>query len=103
MRLIEDALEKEGWSLHRTFQKDKDTMVYETKKLSDLPTIEVRKTGHWMREKKHYKSYFPEQEFYYYEERCSICGVTRRIGWRYVNYCPNCGADMRGVILNDIS
>ena len=34
-----DALEREGWSLCRTYQKDKDTMVYEVKKPSDFPTI----------------------------------------------------------------
>ena len=46
MRLIDaDALEREGWSLCRTFQKDKDTMVHEVKKLSDFPTIEQ---PHWI-------------------------------------------------------
>jgi len=40
-RLIDgDALEREGWSLCRTFEKDKDTMVYEVKKPSDFHTIE---------------------------------------------------------------
>lgn len=44
MRLIDaDALEREGWSLSRTFQKDECTMVYEVKKPSDFPTIEERK------------------------------------------------------------
>lgn len=40
-----DALEREGWSLHRTFQKDAHTMVYETKKPSDFPTIEPEQTA----------------------------------------------------------
>ena len=45
MRLIDaDALEREGWSLHRTFQKDNVTMVYEMKKPYDFPAIEERKT-----------------------------------------------------------
>lgn len=42
-----DALEREGWSLCRTFQEDKDTMVYEVKKPSDFPTIKER-TGKWI-------------------------------------------------------
>lgn len=60
--------------------------------IREQPTIEERK-GKWIREKKHYKD--SEQEFYYYEERCSECGTKRKIGWAEVRYCPNCGADMR--------
>ena len=41
MRLIDaDALEKEGWSLHRTYQKDKATMVYEVKAISEINTAQ---------------------------------------------------------------
>lgn len=49
-----------------------------------------RKTGKWIRETKHYKD--SEQEFCYYEERCSECGTKRKIGWAEVRYCPMCGA-----------
>ena len=39
MRLIDaDALEKEGWLLHRTYQKDKATMIYEVKAISEINT-----------------------------------------------------------------
>lgn len=56
----------------------------------NAPTIEPeRKTGKWIRETKHYKD--SEQEFYYYEERCSECGTKRKIGWAGVRYCPMCG------------
>ena len=93
MRLIDaDALERDGWTLQRTRQQDKETMVYEVKKPSDFPTIEERKTGKWIRETKHYKD--AEQEFYYYEERCSECGTKRKIGWGEVIYCPICGVRM---------
>ena len=34
-----DALEKEGWSLHRTIQVDKYTSEYQTKPLKQVPTI----------------------------------------------------------------
>lgn len=56
--------------------------------IDSAPTIE-RKTGKWIRETKHYKD--SEQEFYYYEERCSECGTKRKIGWAGVRYCPMCG------------
>lgn len=57
------------------------------------PTIEERKTGAWIREEKHYKD--SEQEYYYYEEHCSVCGARRKIGWAEANYCPNCGCFMK--------
>ena len=42
MRLIDaDALEKEGWSMHRTIQVDKNTSEYQTKQLKQVPTIEL--------------------------------------------------------------
>ena len=110
MRLIDaDALEKEGWSLHRTIRVDKNTEEYQTKPLKQVPTIEPRcetceafnktrlliqperKRGRWikittgaMREK----------------YMCSICGRTIEedgiemlVRIRYP-FC-HCGADMR--------
>ena len=42
MRAIDaDALEKEGWSLHRDIQVDKTTREYQTMRLSDVPDIYV--------------------------------------------------------------
>ena len=35
-----DALEKEGWSLHRTIRVDKNTEEYQTKPLRKVSTIE---------------------------------------------------------------
>ena len=70
------------------------TFEYVCEMIDDAPTIEERKTGKWIRETKHYKD--SEQEFYYYEERCSECGTKRKIGWAEVRYCPNCGAKMEG-------
>ena len=37
-----DALEKEGWSLHRTIRVDKNTEEYQTKPIRQVPTIEPR-------------------------------------------------------------
>ena len=28
---------------------------------------------------------------------CSICKYPVYVGWNQTNYCPNCGADMRGI------
>jgi len=39
-----DALEKEGWSLHRTIRVDKNTDEYQTKPLRKVPTIEPERT-----------------------------------------------------------
>lgn len=36
-----DALEKEGWTLNRTYSQDLNTIVYETKKLSDFQTADA--------------------------------------------------------------
>lgn len=41
-----DALEKEGWSLHRTIRVDKNTEEYQTKPLRQVPTIEPE--PHWI-------------------------------------------------------
>lgn len=53
MRLIDaDSLEKEGWSLHRTYQKDKTTMVYEVKAISEINTAQseakTNTNGDWV-------------------------------------------------------
>lgn len=44
-----DALEKEGWKLHRTIQVDKNTSEYQIKPLKQVPTIELRKRGKWIK------------------------------------------------------
>ena len=42
MRLIDvDALEREGWVMHRTYQSDAHTMTYEVKHPSDFPAIDA--------------------------------------------------------------
>ena len=59
--------------------------------IDELPTIDARKKGHWI----------SAVEF----EECSVCHGTnlkefqmaygKAIRWIKVNFCPNCGADMR--------
>lgn len=110
MRYIDaDALEKEGWSLHRTIRVDKHTEEYQTKPLRKVPTIEPRcetceafnKTrllipqpqrnkGHWIRH--------PEQRNIFNGKtiECSECHEKYTV--QYVEdelFCRHCGADMR--------
>lgn len=88
-----DALEKEGWSLHRTIRVDKNTSEYQTKPLRQVPTIEPeRKKGTWIEQDDSWDGV-------YYE--CSACGEpwTTIDGTPWDNgmkFCPNCGAEMRG-------
>ena len=98
MRLIDaDPLERMGYVLTRTYQQDANTMVYETKKLSDVSSVQP-KTGEWIIK--------DNPETGWYRITCSECGedVTStapcigfypnaKVTW---DYCPNCGADMRG-------
>lgn len=51
--------------------------------IDEQPTIEERKKGEWM----------PFDEPWY---QCSECGAVREQKSFMENYCPNCGADMRG-------
>lgn len=58
-------------------------MVYEQ------PAIESeRKTGTWY---EHYSHEGGERD----GVRCSECGTHYYFGGQLMNYCPNCGADMR--------
>lgn len=52
------------------------------------PTIEERKTGKWIR-----KISVVDCATFVGDE-CSQCGYFKSMG--QANFCPNCGADMRG-------
>lgn len=57
--------------------------------IREAPTIEPeRKTGRWKMESDPY-GFFEEIPV------CSECGCTTEMRKTY-NFCPNCGADMRG-------
>ena len=59
--------------------------------IAEFPSVEPeRKKGEWIYEGK--RGRFPAC-------KCSICGHYENADWAMlqgVNYCPNCGADMRG-------
>lgn len=91
-RLIDaDALERDGWQMSRTVRVTKDTMEFQTRKPTDFPTIEPRKKGKW----KPFDLTWGRSIY-----ACSACGhgaeVPTEMGDPIYNFCPNCGADMRG-------
>ena len=52
------------------------------KRIKALPTIDIEpKRGEWIDDG--------------FAHRCSECG-KQGVGIEYFNFCPNCGADMRG-------
>lgn len=64
----------------------------QVKELIDLqPTADVRENvrGEWIS-----KMYECSRENYDQVFCCSVCGVSN--DWRRTNFCPHCGADMRG-------
>lgn len=90
MRLIDaDAipytmLYKENWMTRKGIEKQgawKDD-------IDGMPTIEERKKGKWM------PRY--DAEDYPLGCRCSVCNETYVMPDGWANFCPNCGADMRG-------
>ena len=86
-----DALEKEGWSLHRDIQVDKNTWEYQSKPLRQVPTIEPeRKTGRWIKTARWGRVYYCDQCRNYLD----FDGVNAGRG--STNFCPNCGVRMEG-------
>lgn len=62
---------------------------WQFKKLCDLPSVRPRK-GKWIYEG--IRGRFPACS-------CSVCGSKENADWAIMqgaNFCPNCGADMRG-------
>lgn len=79
MRLIDaDALEPD------TEYDDGEYWAYSRTQIENALTIEERKKGKWLDE-------------YRYGYKCSECGGYLEIECEDIemNFCPNCGADMR--------
>lgn len=57
--------------------------------IENAPTIEERKTGRWKRTYLDHEAMGERPSIFY----CSVCNQC--IAYP-VNYCPSCGADMRG-------
>lgn len=64
--------------------------------VDEQPTIEERKTGKWEERKVSSEKVIDEWQ----SARCSVCGKYHTTPHMYFfddfNFCPNCGADMRG-------
>jgi hypothetical protein len=86
MRCIDaDALEKEGWSLHRTIRVDKNTEEYQTKPLRKVSTIEPeRNTGRWIN---HAEEGYVECPFCHSATNCDD-NISE------LHFCFSCGARM---------
>lgn len=111
MRPIDaDALENMGYELHRTYQKDASTMVYEVKKIGEIPTIEAKPNSckYWDSESRFCALRRPQAEpvrrgrwkqtkAYPNIIFCDECGepFEKNSSSNKWNYCPNCGAEMK--------
>ena len=67
---------------------DKNWIPLNVDAVNAQPTIEERKTGKWIR-----KISVVDCATFVGDE-CSQCGYFKSMG--QANFCPNCGADMRG-------
>ena len=94
MRLVDaDALEKEGWSLHRTVRVDRHTSEYQVKPIAKVPTIEPeRKTGRWVS----VGCVVPDIANVLMI-KCTVCGhLEPDVDVARTPYCSHCGAYMKG-------
>ena len=57
-----------------------------------IPTIEERKEGKWIQQPS-YKPFTDDEKEIMVAPKCSVCGGHGRFR---NNYCPNCGARMKG-------
>jgi hypothetical protein len=92
--LDQDSLDYEELtdSNRKIIQFDKDCKQNAIDLLQNAPTIEPeRKNGKWIPQD-HNKTNGMASTLVYYYPKCSVCGYCDN----YTNFCPNCGADMRG-------
>lgn len=94
MRLIDaEAIDYDDYWYNKGFS------IRDCKKAQQLIqeqlTVEERKQGKWIRN--------PSVNGLIDDFRCSCCNSNPPVmsvniswGWNLTNYCPNCGADMRG-------
>jgi len=90
MRLIDaDLIQYEPMLSAKGNGMYEDVMVTYKSQIDDLPTIEERKTGHWINA---YPNIEPDPMFMY--GICSICGYEQSISNK-LKFCPDCGARMK--------
>ena len=68
---------------------DGEFWAYSKTQVDNAPTITPeRKRGRWMPHENEYSEH--------YGDKCSVCGEWYVMPSGKTNFCPNCGADMRG-------
>ena len=62
-------------------------------RIDNMPSADVRENvkGNWLPQDNNKTNGMMSTTVYYYP-KCSVCGHCAN----YTNFCPNCGADMRG-------
>ena len=97
-RLIDaDALERDGWRMHRIVQIDEKTMESQIRKPTDFPTVDAEPVRHG--------KWISTEKLYGYENVirrkgivCSACDAEFLVSdYHFIEdfrYCPNCGARM---------
>lgn len=74
----------------RTDMND-DTMDVLIEKLQALPPVQPsRRKGKWIDTQPYYHDVYDKNAYY-----CSNCHDYYTRDWQEMNFCPNCGADMR--------
>lgn len=87
VKISNDEEKREEWIRWSAILAERTAFKHD---VHDAPTIESeRKTGTWY---EHYSHEDGERD----GVRCSECGTHYYFGGQLMNYCPNCGADMRG-------
>lgn len=80
-KIIHDDEKIEEWRKWSSILNERTAFKYD---IYDAPTIETeRNTGHWI-----------DTDNYYQRWKCSECGCHTKDA--EPNYCPFCGADMKG-------
>lgn len=81
------ATYEDEWHMHKLEK------VVSVEDIVGLPAADVveRKKGKWVA--------MPREDYQTFDECvCSECNTVEyfNVGWKWFNFCPNCGADMRG-------
>ena len=89
----DDAIDRKyltGLMFTETDLSDAHTCYESIRKIvEEMPSVTpIRPKGHWIGE----KTLIPNNEYGHIHQECSCCGKFRIVD----NFCPNCGADMRG-------
>lgn len=89
VKISNDEEKREEWLKWSTILTERTAFKYD---VNDAPTIEERKTGHWILHTEQEKNIFGVKQI-----ECSECGDKCLVQFvEKEKYCRNCGADMRG-------